>query len=418
MHGYNLDMRHFEPHIHTFSNQLRLAYLQSDSLISHLGVNILAGSRFEKTHEVGLAHFLEHCIFKGTKKRKAFHILSRLDAVGGELNAYTAKEEMVVYGSFREQYLDRAAELIADILLNSHFPEKEIDKEKMIILDEINSYLDSPADKIFDDYEALLFPNHPLGNNILGTPDTVQSFTTKSLEDFMKRRFTAENMVVSYVGNLPMDKVIRILEKYLLQIPSSDSPDPTEFFSKPTLFKVQRPEANYQSHVVLGGYAPGYNEEERKGLTLLLNYLGGPALNARLNLSIREKYGYSYTVESNYSPYEELGFWSIYYSCDERNLQKSLRVLHRELKQVCDRPLSVSQMKMMKEQYKGQLALGMESHSGLMQSIGKSLLIFNQIDTLEELYHSIDQINENELLRLANKYLNSSDLSHLIFTVS
>lgn len=408
-------MREIQPIIISFANGLRLAYLHTDSLVSHLGITVLAGSRFEESTQEGLAHFLEHCIFKGTKHRKAFHVLSRLDSVGGELNAYTSKEEMVLYASFTSNHLTRAVDLLADITQNSSFPEKEIEKEKEIVLDEINSYLDSPGDKIFDDFEALMFQDHSLGYNILGTKESVSSFTKKDLEDFMKKHYVSENTVISYVGNASIDRLTKLIERYFSSFPTGDGGVVLQPFSGKFHFNQNVKEANYQVHSVLGAYGPSYEDDQRKGMMLLTNILGGPALNSRLNLSIREKYGYSYTIEANYTPYKDVGFWNIYFGTDPKYTQKCLKLVERELLSLIEKPLSDRQLHMFKEQYLGHLALGLESNSGLMMSLGKSVLYFNQIDTLEDIRNSIKAISATEIQQIAEKYLVPNGVSSLTF---
>ncbi len=398
-----------------FSNGLRLVYLHAESPVSHFGLTLLSGSRYEKNHEMGLAHFLEHCLFKGTNKRKAFHILSRLDSVGGELNAYTAKEELCIYASYSKEYTDRAIELIADISINSCFPEKEIEKEKEIILDEINSYLDNPSDKIFDDFEELLFKNHELGNNILGNKKSVQSFNKEHLCSYVKRLFTTSNGVISFVGDLPLKKVIKICKKYFSNFPSHKNEIEINTFKNYEPFNVTRKEANYQNHLVIGGIAPGYTNKEKVCMSLLINLLGGPALNSRLVLSIREKYGYAYNIEANYTPYLDIGFWTIYLGCDQKFLKKSIDIINKEINKLCKSELSNSQLKNAKTQMKGHIALNMDSNSGMMLGLGKSLLIFNKIDDIKEIHRQIDEIKADELLVIANKYLHPDKCSSLIF---
>lgn len=408
-------MREIQPIIISFANGLRLAYLHTDSLVSHLGITVLAGSRFETPEQEGLAHFLEHCIFKGTKHRKAFHVLSRLDSVGGELNAYTSKEEMVLYASFTNNHLTRAMDLLADITQNSSFPEREIEKEKEIVLDEINSYLDSPGEKIFDDFEGLLFQNHSLGYNILGTKESVASFTKKDLEAFMKKHYVTENTVISYVGNASIDRLTKLIDRYFSSFPTGNGGVELEPFQGSYRFNRVEKEANYQVHSVLGTYAPSYEHDHRKGMMLLTNILGGPALNSRLNMSIREKYGYSYTIEANYTPYKDVGFWNIYFGTDPKYTKKCLKLIDKELNLLIDKPLSERQLHMAKEQYLGHLALGLESNSGLMMSLGKSVLYFNQIDTLEDIRNSIKAISAHEIQEIAEKYFKPSQVSGLTF---
>ena len=280
-------MKKFQPSIFQLSNGVRVVYLHVPNQVAHLGYFFGAGSRHEQKNEVGLAHFLEHCVFKGTQKRKAIHVLSRIDSVGGELNAYTSKEELCLHASFSKEHTARAVDLLSDIAVNATFPEKEIEKEKEVVLDEINSYLDNPSEKIFDDFEALLYNNHPLGNNILGTKKSVQSFTAEHLRTFVQRYFTADNLVISFVGNVPYKRLESYLNRSLEGIPETGNRSAVSPFEAYAPFKKRTNESNYQTHAILGGIAPGYNNEDRIPLSLLINLLGGPALNSRLNLSIR-----------------------------------------------------------------------------------------------------------------------------------
>jgi len=408
-------MQDIQPIILNLSNGLRVVYLYAPARVAHIGVTILAGSRFEKPQEEGLAHFLEHCIFKGTKNRKAFHILSRLDAVGGEINAYTAKEEMCVYASFSKEYINRAIELLADIILNSTFPKKEIDKEKEIIIDELNSYLDNPSEKIYDDFENELFRGHALGNNILGTKESVKAFSKANLESYVERFFTAEKTVISFVGDIPLKKILAKLENYFGQMKNGSKNIKLDQFSKHKPFKIRSKEANYQVHALLGGFAPDYKNDHRKGMTLLTNILGGPALNSRLTLTIREKYGYSYNVEASYTPYLDTGYWSVYFGTDAKYLDKTLSLVYKELYNLRNNKMGVLQLNRAKDQLKGHLALSMDSNSGLMLGLGKSLLLFDQIDTMAQIYEGIDNLTSSELLDIANHYLLEENTSELIF---
>lgn len=408
-------MMEVQPTIVNLSNGIRLVYLPTSSQVSHMGVTILAGSRYEESNEEGLAHFLEHCIFKGTTKRRSLHILSRLDSVGGELNAFTTKEEICVYASFTTEHLKRASELLADIVLHSNFPPKEIHKEKDIVLDEINSYLDSPGDRIFDDFESLIFKNHPLGTNILGTRESVSGFDKDDLLAYTKRFFFAENMVVSFVGDVPIQKVIRRLESDFGSLQHSSKMVLPKGFSGYKPFKIRSKEANFQSHVMVGSIAPGYDNEDRRSMTLLTNILGGPALNSRLILSIREKYGYSYNIEASYSPFADTGYWSIYFGTDQKYIDKTLKLVYKELKLMREQELTTIQLKKAKEQLKGHLALSFDSNSGLMLGLGKSLLLFNQIDSVQEIFNAIDELKSSDLQEVANKYFNEDGISELIY---
>ena len=410
-------MRKFKPTCHVLSNGVRVVYLHVPAQVAHIGFFFGAGSRYEKENEVGLAHFLEHCVFKGTTQRKALHILSRIDSVGGELNAFTSKEELCLHASFSKEHIVRAVELLSDISINSTFPSKEIEKEKEVILDELNSYLDSPSDKIFDDFEAALFKNHPLGNNILGTKESVESFKHSDLKKYVETYFTADNLVVSFVGNVTYKRLEALLEKNLSSITRTADRSPIENFSNYRPFKIRTTEANYQAHAILGGIAPSYKSDDRIGMSLLINILGGPALNSRLNLSVREKYGLAYSVEASYSSFVDTGFWQIYYGCEGKNIDRAKDLIYKELKIISSKELSVLQLKRAKDQFKGHLALGMDSNNGLMQGLGKSMLAFNQIDTIDEIHQEIDKITSSDLLRLANEYFQENSVSELIFDV-
>jgi len=411
-------MKEIEPVIISLSNGIRLVYMHTHSAVAHMGVTILAGSRYEQSNEEGLAHFLEHCIFKGTTKRRSLHILSRLDSVGGEINAYTTKEEICVYASFTKEHTARASDLLADIVLNSNFPEKELKKEKEIVLDEINSYLDSPSDKIFDDFEFYLFKNHPLGANILGTKESVSGFSRKDLMHYTERFFFAENIVISYVGDVSIEKLTKILEKDFSSLKRNGVQLKPSTFDNYSPFKIRSKEANFQAHAMIGGVAPGYNSELRRGMTLLTNVLGGPALNSRLILSIREKYGYTYNIEASYAPYADIGYWSIYFGTDQKYLDKTLKQVYKEIRLMCDEALNEQQLIKAKTQLKGQLALSLDSNSGIMLGLGKSLLLFNQIDSIQDIYDGIDRLTVEELKEISQTYFSEKNISELIFEVS
>lgn len=410
-------MKAYQPICEVLANGTRLVYLKVPSQVAHLGFFFAAGSRHEGPNQIGLAHFLEHCLFKGTQKRNALHILSRIDAVGGELNAYTAKEEMCLYASFSKEHTQRAIDLLSDISINSTFPEKEIEKEKEVILDEINSYLDSPSDKIFDDFDAKLFENHPLGQNILGTKESVSSFTQQDLQQYIQQYFTADNLVVSFVGNVPLARLKVALEVALSQMPLTAERSVPQPFTFTTPFKEVVKEANYQAHAVLGGLAPSYHDDERVAMSLLINILGGPALNSRLNLSVRERYGYAYSIEANYHTFADTGYWQIYFGSEPKNVNKTLTLIDKELDKLREKTLSASQLLQAKRQYKGHLALGMDVNSGLMQGLGKSMLAFGQIDTIAEMHQAIDKITSQEIQVLAQKHLRKEVFSSLIFDV-
>ena len=404
-----------EPTCITYKSGLRLVYLHKPSEVAHVGFFFRAGSRFEKENQTGLAHFLEHCVFKGTKKRNGSHTISRIDEVGGELNAYTAKEELCLHASFPKSHTARAFELLSDISINPVFTKKEVEKEKEIIFDEINSYLDSPYDKIFDDFEEELFKGHALGNNILGVKEGLENLNKNDLEGFVKDYFSKENLVVSFVGDISLKVIERMLGKHLHAMPERGSQVEIDPFSGYKPFRMVRKEANYQAHLVMGGMAPSYFNESRTAMAMLMNMIGGPAMNATLNISLRERHVLAYSVEANYVPYADVGFWQVYVGCESRNIKKSIKLIEKELDRLQKKPISAAKLTKVKQQFKGQLALSMDVNSGLMHSLGKSLLAFGQIDTIEEIHKSIDKISSDELQKLAQTYMRKSEVSSLVF---
>ncbi len=403
------------PRIHTFSNGMRLVYLERKALVAHLGVMILGGSRYERPDEEGLAHFLEHCIFKGTQKRKALDIFSDLDSVGGELNAYTNKEEICIHTSFRKTHFGIASELMGDIVQNASFPEDEISKEREVVLDEIISYLDSPSERIFDEFESLVFKNHSLGYNTLGSNESVSSFRRDHLKDYMQRFFKAPNIVLSFVGDLPFDAVIAQLEEDFGNMNGGEvtnnltQPEPFQHF------KIRDKQANYQTHTVIGGQAPSYHDDNRRAMTLLTNVLGGPALNSRLTLLIREQYGYAYNIEAGFSSYSDSGLWSIYMGTDRKYLDKALELIYKELATIREEGLSEKDLVQAKEQLKGHLALSLDSNMELMFSLAKSVLIHGKVDSVAEIYKQIDAITEQEIAEVAKVHFDPEQLGELVF---
>ena len=399
----------------TLENGIRIIHKPVRSVVGHCGIIINAGSRDEKENEHGIAHFIEHVIFKGTQKRKAYHILSRLDDVGGELNAYTTKEETCIYSSFLIQDFERAAELITDITFNSVFPKKEIEKEKEVIIDEINSYKDNPSELIFDEFEEVIFRDHPMGRNILGTPELLKSFTKNDIIRFINNNYHTDQIVFCSVGNITPKKIDKIVEKYLGILPGNrrsherkpvDSYEPqTKIISRDT----------YQSHVMIGSPAYSFQHKDRLGLNLLNNLLGGPGMNSRLNLSLREKNGIAYNIESVYTPYDGTGVFSIYYGTDEENLDRSLNIVHKELKKLREKPLGILQLSKAVKQLKGQIAISTDNKENLMLGIGKSYLLYDKVDSLEIIYKKIDRITAKDLQRIANEILDEKDLSTLIY---
>ena len=405
-----------EPLVHTFPNGFRLAYWQvANAEVGHLGVTIEAGSRDEQENEHGLAHYIEHCIFKGTSKRKAFHILSRLDVVGGELNAYTTKEETCIYGSFQSKYFERAVELIADITLNSTFPHKEIEKEKAVIIDEIKSYKDSPDEMLFEEFEEILFKGHPIGNAILGTAKTVQKFKRDNILRFISANYHPSRMVISAVGCHPPHKVIKWIEKYFTDFPSSRYNNSRKAPTPATPFHLRKRKKIYQANCLIGRPAYSAKDDKRTGLVLLNNMLGGPGMNNRLNLNIRERHGITYNIESNYNLYSDTGLFSIYFGCDAGSTEKVTSLILNELKKLRETPLGKVQLHQAKQQLKGYIALSQESRLNIMLNMGKTLLLFEEIDPIQEIYERIDAVTANDITDIANEIFREENLSTLYY---
>jgi predicted Zn-dependent peptidase len=376
---------------------------------------INAGSRDETLPEHGIAHFIEHMLFKGTKKRKAYHILSRLEDVGGELNAYTTKEETAIHASFLKEDYARAIELISDITFDSVFPEREIEKEKDVVIEEINSYLDNPSELIFDDFEELIFSNQPIGRNILGTPDSVKSLSQKKIHDFISKNYNTNQMVFCSVGNISDEKILKLFQTYFSDIVTGKS---NNRINKPWIYKpasVTKKMDTYQNHCILGNLAYDLKDKRRMGMFLLNNILGGQGLNSRLNLSLREKHGFAYNVESSYNPYYDTGIFSIYFGTDNQYLNKSISIALSELKTLRTTKLGTIQLSKAKNQIKGYLVRGYENHESLMLSLGKSLLFFNKIESIEELCKKLDAVSASELLETANEIFEPSKMSTLIY---
>jgi predicted Zn-dependent peptidase len=401
--------------LHSLNNGIRLVHHRIPGMVAHCGLIINTGSRDESGPEHGIAHFIEHMLFKGTKKRKAYHILSRLEDVGGELNAYTTKEETAVHASFLKEDYERAIELISDISFNSIFPEKEIEKEKDVVIEEINSYLDNPAELIFDDFEELIFTNQPIGRNILGTPESVKSFSQKKISDFISKNYNTREMVFCSVGNISDEKILKLFSTYFAHIVTNSREPRTNniWLYKPA--SLTKKMDTFQNHCIIGNLAYDLKDERRMGMFLLNNILGGQGLNSRLNLSLREKNGLAYNVESSYNPYGDTGIFSIYFGTDSQYLNKSISIAMAELKKLRTSKLGSIQLSKAKNQIKGYLARGYENHESLMLSLGKSLLVFNKIDTIEDICRKIDAVTTSELLETANDIFEPAKLSTLIY---
>lgn len=388
---------------HTLANGLRIVHLPQKSAVSYCGIIVNVGSRDENEQEHGMAHLIEHMLFKGTEKRKSAQIIERLESVGGEMNAYTSKEETVVYAAFLKKYTERAVELISDVIFHSKFPKEELKKEIVIVQDEIQSYNDSPSELIFDDFEELLFDNNSMAHNILGTKKHLKEFSSEKLNSFFKTHYVPNEMVFFSVGNIKFDKLIDLCKTYFSisdsQINVSKRITP---IIQPLPYKTIKRKTN-QVHCLIGNEAYSFHHQDRIALYLLNNILGGPGMSSLLNLSLREKHGLVYTVESNYQPFTDTGWWSVYFGTDAENAEKCENLVKTELKKLCENKLSDKKLKQYKVQLMGQMAISSENKENMALSLGKSILRYGRFDSLEEIKEKINKITAEQLHRVANE---------------
>ena len=397
-------------------NGIRVVHQRVKGLIAHAGLLINTGSRDELENEHGIAHFIEHMVFKGTRKRKAYHILSRMEDVGGEINAYTTKEETCIYASFLKEDYSRALDLIRDIVFDSVFPEKEIRREKEVVIDEINSYLDNPGELIFDDFEDQVYNGEAIGRNILGTPSSLNRLNRNDLVSFVRSRYNTDEMVICVVGDIPPGRLNKAMMKHFGDIPANPRSEPRSTLGEYKPAHISLKKDTYQAHCIIGNTAYDLQHDRRLALHLLNNIIGGPGLNTRLNLSLREKNGYSYHNESHYSPYSDTGILSVYFTSDKSKLQQSRKVVMREFRKLRDHKLGTMQLHKAKKQLLGQIAISSENHETLMLSMAKSYLVYERIDSLEEIGQKIKNISSAEILDIANEILDEKTLSSLTFT--
>ena len=401
--------------IHTLSNGLRIIHEPSLSKVAYCGFAVDAGTRDEAENEQGMAHFVEHLIFKGTRKRKAWHILNRMENVGGDLNAYTNKEETVIYSAFLTEHFGRALELLVDIVFHSTFPQNEIEKETEVIIDEIQSYEDTPSELIFDDFEDMIFRNHPLGRNILGRPELLKQFRSGDAVAFTSRFYQPSNMVFFVLGNFNFQKIVRQVEKLLADLPligvdNHRTPPPLYVPEHLVVHKE-----THQAHVMIG--SRGYNayDDKRTGLYLLNNILGGPGMNSRLNVSLRERRGLVYTVESNLTSYTDTGAFCIYFGTDPADVDTCLRLTYKELKRMRDVKMTSSQLMAAKKQLIGQIGVASDNNENNAWGMAKTFLHYHKYESSESVFRRIEALTAEGLLEVANEMFAEEYLSTLIY---
>jgi len=399
----------------TLQNGIRVLHIPASGPVAHLAVFINAGTRDEADKQNGIAHFIEHTIFKGTSKRKAYHVISRLESVGGELNAFTSKEETCIFATFLTEHFLRALDLVADIITNPTFPAKELKKEKDVILDEINSYKDSPSEEIYDVLEENIFHGHPLSKNILGNPEDLVKFNRQDVLNFLKENYTGGNMLICTSGELNFKKVSYHVEKFFEMIPADRPGRERKALLSYKPFSLKMPRTTFQAHCMIGNIAYDRQDDRRFPLYLLNNIIGGPAMNSRLNLTVRERHGYAYTVESAYLPYTDTGIFSIYFGTDNENLGKSLALIRKELEKMRTIKLGAMQLSQSKKQLIGQIAIANESNLNYMMAAGKSFLHDDRLYDPDLIREKIEAITAEQIIETSREIFNSDDLSLLIF---
>ena len=401
--------------IATLANGLRIIHLPSQSKVVYCGIGINAGARQEAMGEDGLAHFCEHTTFKGTRQRSAIQILNSLESVGGDLNAFTNKEDTVFYAAILKDHLNRAVDLLCDIVFCSIYPDEEIRHEVDVICDEIESYNDSPAELIYDEFENMIFQNHPLGHNILGTRERVMSFAGDDARCFTQRYYRPDNAIFFAYGDVDFSRMVKRLERCLEQIGDRNSHlDIQPSSSFPQVTALTASQAHHQAHVMLGSRAYSYDDERRMPLYLLNNLLGGPGMNARLNLSLREKNGLVYTVESSMASYSDTGCWSVYFGCDHHDVNRCLRLVHRELDKVMQHVLTERQLIAAKRQLKGQIAIACDNREQFALDIAKNFLHYGRERQIDELLQRIDAITPQQIQDVAQELFAPGRLQQLI----
>lgn len=410
---------------------LRVILTPSESDVVYAGIAVAAGTRSELDSESGMAHLVEHMTFKGTSHLTSVQILNRMESVGGDLNAYTGKEETIYYATFLRPHLRRAIPLLLDIVFNSTYPQEELEKEREVVIDEIESYNDSPAELIFDDFEALLFPDHPLGRNILGDPERLRQYTSADLQSFVRRNYHPSRAVLFVKGKVTMEEIMKCtpaplrlpvsegseylssLEKNIHVGQTHDTPLPYREGQGRGPFVLER--HTHQAHVMVGACGYGATDPRHVGLALLSNILGGPAMNSRLSLALRERTGLVYTVESNYTAYTDTGVWSIYFGCDHTDVKHCLRLVTKELRRLTDAPLTPRTLAAAKRQLKGQLGIAADNSENVALSAAKQYLHTHYVKSLEQRFAEIDALTSDQLLTIARDIMNPDRLTTLIY---
>lgn len=400
----------------TLSNGMRIVHqpIKSTQLV-HCGLFINTGSRDENELTSGSAHFIEHALFKGTKKRRPSQLFNRIESVGGELNAYTTRETTAYYSSSLKRYVDRSFDLLSDMCFNSLLEPKELDKERKVIFEEIEMYEDSPDDSIYDDFFMLLFKDQPLGYNILGSKQSLANIGQAELKGFLATQYQPKNMVFSVAGNVSLHRVEQLAEKYLLEGTNATDVLERQKAIKSPNFSIEIEKEFQQTHCIYGGLAYSRYDKKRHALMLLNNILGGNNMGSRLNLSVREKYGFCYHISSSYQGFDDTGVFFVSFGCDEKNIKKTLELVNREFRILKEKTLGPLQLTKAKRQLQGNLAMMFENPGLQMQNMAKSILKFDRIVEIKEVFDAIDAVTVEEIQQVANEVLNEANMNKLVY---
>ncbi len=400
--------------LYTLPNGIKIVHKQVlHTKLAHCGLMLDVGSRDEEKHQYGIAHFWEHMAFKGTKTRKSIDIINSLETVGGEFNAYSTKEKIFFYSTILEQFTERSVYILADITFNSTFPEKEIEKERGVILEEMAMYQDDPEDSIQDEFDEIIFANHSLGVNILGTEERVKAFQKQDFIDFIEENLDTNKIIFSSVSNWDFEKVIALATKYLGVIPSKSSKRNRSIFTINEPKIVERKRNITQAHCVMGRESFSIHHQDRVPFFMLNNILGGPGMNSRLNLALREKYGFVYGIDSGFTSYTDTGIFNIYFATEVKQLEKSVSLVKAELVKLQEKALTPLQLSNAKAQLKGQLAIAEENNNSFMLMMARSILDVNKIDTMDVIFEQIDEVTSTKLQELANEIFDIEKFSFL-----
>ena len=402
----------------TLSNGLRIIHLPSSSPVVYCGFGINAGTRNELDGEEGVAHFCEHTTFKGTERRRAWHIINGLETFGGDINAFTNKEDTVYYSAILKDHTAKAVDLLSDIVFHSLYPQAEIDKEIEVICDEIESYNDSPAELIYDIFENMLFEGHPLGHNVLGEASKLRKYTTETAKAFTSRYYKPENAVFFAYGDVDFRRLVNLLKRATRDLPAAQPVmGLTSTSSTLPPYRMQKrviTKGTHQAHVMIGNRAYSVHDDRRMALYLLNNILGGPAMNARLNMSLRERNGLVYTVESSMTSYSDTGVWCVYFGCDPHDVEKCERLVTKELQRVIDKPLTTTQLNAAKRQIKGQIAVACDNRESFAIDFGRCFLHYGREKDITSIFKRIDALTASQIQKVAQEIFDPELLTRLV----